>query len=125
MEPYYSGGVSQRSLQGESGIEESFENIKKGNDELVELEEGNENDVQGQNCSTNKEIIFNTLDQIVDIPDLPLLTPSSEESTEPEHVLPQVTSQPILNESNMIPHVPIENIAPRYLQIINKGVPKK
>lgn len=40
-------------------------------------------------------------------------------------MFPRVNSQPIMNELNMIPHSLKENIAPRYLRRINKGVVKK
>ncbi|KAA8517308.1 hypothetical protein F0562_017601 [Nyssa sinensis] len=54
--------------------------------------------------------------------DLPMFTPSTEEST--QNVLPQVTSNPSIDESNEIPDFE-KCIAPEYSQRSNKGVPKK
>ena len=116
LKPYYSGGVSKNSLQGESSNEENG-----GGDEFIELEEVNEHfkHVVQQGCDQNHE----TKSEAPPIPsELPPSTPLTKEST--QNVPPQVSMNPVFGESNET-YVPAENTAPRYPQRLNRGVPKK
>ena len=136
LEPYYSGGVSKNSLQGESSNEENG-----GGDEFIELEEVNEHfkHVVQQGCDQNHEIESEsppipselppstplTEESTQNVPppsELPPSTPLTSEST--QNVPPQVCMNPVFGESNET-YVPIENTAPRYPQRLNRGVPKK
>ena len=132
LEPYYSGGVSKNSLQGESSSEENgggdefieLENIQQesgGDDEFIELEKVNEHfkHVVQQGCDHNHE----TGSESPPIPsELPPSTPLTEEST--QNVPPQVSMNPVFRESNET-YVPAENTALRYPQRLNRGFPKK
>ena len=132
LEPYYFGGVSKNSLQGESSSEENgggdefieLENIQQesgGGDEFIELEKVNEHfkHVVQQGCDHNHE----TGSESPPIPsELPPSTPLTEEST--QTVPPQVSMNPVFGESNET-YVLAENTAPRYPQRLNRGVPKK
>ena len=116
LEPYYSGGVSKNSLQGESSSEENG-----GGDEFIELEKVNEHfkHVVQQGCDHNHE----TGSESPPIPsELPPSTSLTGEST--QNVPPQVSMNPVFGESNET-YVPTENTAPRYPQRLNRGVPKK
>jgi hypothetical protein len=79
----------------------------------------------------NDNDVLEQLEMTADAPDmaessipseLPTSAPSPEEST--ENVLPQVTSNRSIDESNEI-HDSDKCIAPKYSQRSNKGVPKK
>ena len=128
LEPYYSGGVSRNSLQGESSSEENG----GGGAEFIELEKVNEHfkHVVQQGCDHNHE----TESESPLIPsELPPSTPLTEEST--QNVPPKVSMNPVFGESNetYVPaentsnetYVPVENTAPRYPQRLNRGVKKK
>lgn len=58
MEPYYSGGDTQTSLQGKNGVEKSFENIENNFDESLKNDELSKAVIQGQNCSQDGEINY-------------------------------------------------------------------
>ena len=77
LEPYYSGGVSRNSLQGESSSEENG----GGGAAFIELEEVNEHfkHFVQQGCDHNHE----TESESPPIPsELPRSTPLTEESTQ-------------------------------------------
>uniref|UniRef100_A0A6N2KJR5 Reverse transcriptase Ty1/copia-type domain-containing protein n=1 Tax=Salix viminalis TaxID=40686 RepID=A0A6N2KJR5_SALVM len=128
MEPYYSGGASGSSLQGEKNNEE--------NDDLFELEENgrmveNYFDETRENnvAPLDSEDLEHCIDQ--NLPssppssssELPMSTPLTEEST--QNVLTQVNQNPILPIfDNEIPVI-VENRANKYPQRSNRGVPKK
>ena len=134
LEPYYSGGVSDHSLQGESLCEENGQRENEGGDEFVELEHmveklqnGDGNEVQ-QGCDNMTETEcdpsnFLDMSEAQSRPlELPMSTPLTEELT--ESVPPQVISNPLSNESNK-PFISVEDMNPRYPQRSNRGIPKK
>ena len=87
LKPYYSGGVSKNSLQGESSSEKNG-----GGDEFIELEKVNEHfkHVVQQGCDHKHE----TGSESPSIPsELPPSTPLTEEST--HNVPPQVSMNPV------------------------------
>ena len=141
LEPYYSGGVSRNSLQGENSSEENVQQENGRGDEFIELEEVNEHfKQQGRNdeqqgrdhnhvteseslISPEEALFYPDITASPPIPsELSLSTPLTEEST--KNVPPQVNTNPVFGESNET-HVPKENIAPRYPQRLNRGVQKK
>ncbi|KAH9726803.1 hypothetical protein KPL70_008430 [Citrus sinensis] len=94
LEPYYSGGVSYHSLQGESLCEENGQRENEGGDEFVELEDmveklqnGDGNEVQ-QGCDNMTETEcdpsnFLDMSEAQSRPlELPMSTPLTEELTE-------------------------------------------
>ena len=112
-----------------------------GGEEFIELEEVNERlggsvqqsydgipEIESLRESVQHESVQQGYDGIPETENasmsfkLPMSTPLTEEST--QNVLPQVISNPIFDESNET-HVFAEDIAPRYPQRSNKGVPKK
>lgn len=112
-------------------MEESFENNEN---RIGEFAETSDDVIQGQISSLNGEINSEVFDEVVETQYLPSLTPPSQKSTELEESIPQVTSNPIIlhvttepsiNDPGTVPIVTVENLAPRYPQRINKGVPKK
>ena len=113
-EPYYSGGVPDSSLKGESNNEE--------NEDIFELEEmrpSRDDNLEG--CTYQNDL---SNDPPMSL-ELPTPTPLTEESTEnvsPQS--PQVTLNPIPNEINEIP-VLENNVTNRYPQRLNRGVSKK
>ncbi|KAH9696165.1 retrovirus-related pol polyprotein from transposon RE1 [Citrus sinensis] len=134
LEPYYSGGISYHSLQGESLCEENGQRENEGGDEFVELEHmveklqnGDGNEVQ-QGCDNMTETecdpsYFLDMSEAQSRPlELPMSTPLTEELT--ESVPPQVISNPLSNESNE-PFFSVEDMNPRYPQRLNRGIPKK
>ncbi|KAA8528350.1 hypothetical protein F0562_035705 [Nyssa sinensis] len=132
---------SEDKARGESSTEENVQQENGRGDEFIELEEVNEhfkqqgrNDMQ-QCCDHNHEteseslispeeaLVFPDITESPLIPlELPPSTPLTEEST--QNVPPQVNTNPVFVESNET-YVPAENIAPRYPQRLNRGVPKK
>ena len=135
-EPYYSRNFSGPSLQGETYTEENGLQRGGGGNEFIELEKVNTwLEKSGQqvfeSIPGNDNDVLEQLEMPADAPDmaesskplkLPTFTPSPEEST--QNVLPQVTSNPSIDESNEI-HDSDRCIALKYSQRSNKGTPKK
>ena len=108
LESYYSKGVFRNSLQGESSSEENVQQENGENDEFIELEEVNEHfkqqgydhnhEIESESLISPKEdLFFPNITESPPIPsELPMSTPSAEEST--QSVPPQVNTNPVFGE---------------------------